>query len=229
MLSLLHQRVTKGSRRRPEVNNNNNNTDVNNFNHEEKRKGSRVEGRRDERMRSEEKGGRRSAEERERGGEAGRSSEEKGGRQSVEEQREERGGRRSVEERKGGSRVARRCSGEERRGKAAETQCSFVEGGGGSGEEESGRGQKPALISASPHCEMPEKGVRRRRKEGEPETRSDNRMTEVRQKKRVEEDEGIQHQSLAPLSPVPDYPSISPRLSRSIQCLATLDNLTAER
>jgi len=53
-------------------------------------------------------------------------------------------------------------------------------------------------------------------------------MTEVRQKKRVEEDEGIQHQSLAPLSPVPDYPSISPRLSRSIQCLATLDNLTAE-
>ena len=134
-----------------------------------------------------------------------------------------------MEERKGGSRVARRCSGEERRGKAAETQCSIVEGGGGSGEEGSGRGQKPALISASPHCEMPEKGVRRRRKEGEPETRSDNRMTEVRQKKRVEEDERIQHQSLAPLSPVPDYPSISPRLSRSIQCLATLDNLTAER
>lgn len=228
MLSLLHQRVTKGSRRRPEVNNNNNNTDVNNFNHEEKRKGTRVEGRRDERMRSEEKGGRRSAEERERG-EASRFGEEKGGRQSAEEQREERGGRRSVEERKGGSRVARRCSGEERRGKAAETQCSFVEGGGGSGEEGSGRGQKPALISASPHCEMPEKGVRRRRKEGEPETRSDNRMTEVRQKKRVEEDEGIQHQSLAPLSPVPDYPSISPRLSRSIQCLATLDNHTTER
>lgn len=233
MLSLLHQRVTKGSRRRPEVNNNNNNTDVNNFNHEEKRKGSRVEGRRDERMRSEEKGGRRSAEERERGGEAGRSSEEKGGRKSVEEQREggrlseERGGRRSVEERKGGSRVARRCSGEERRGKAAETQCSFVEGGGGSGEEESskGKGQK----TSSPHCEMPEKGVRRRRKEGEPGARSDSRMTEVRQKQREVEDEGIQHQSLAPLSPVPDYPSISPRLSRSIQCLATLDNLAAER
>merc|ERR1719458_2000595 len=91
MLSLLHQRVTKGSRRRPEVNNNNNNTDVNNFNnHEEKRKGTRVEGRRDERMRSEEKGGRRSAEERERG-EASRFGEEKGGRQIVEEHREERG------------------------------------------------------------------------------------------------------------------------------------------
>ena len=119
-----------------------------------------------------------------------------------------------MEERKGGSRVARRCSGEERRGKAAETQCSFVEGGGGSGEEGSGRGQKPALISASPHCEMPEKGVRRRRKE-----------TELLQKKKEE----IQQQSLAPLSPVPDYPSISPRLSRSIQCLATLDNLAAER
>ena len=225
MLSLLHQRVTKGSsRRRLEVNNNNNrnnNKNVNNFNNEEKRKGTRVEGRRDERMRSEEKGGRRSAEER---GE-GRFSEEKGGRQSVEEEREggrlsvERGGRRSAEERKGASRAGRRCSGEERRGKG-ETQCSFVEGGGGSGEEESIKGRS-ALISSSPHCEMPEKGLRRRRrKEGEA-------VSEVRQKKRGEEE--IQHQSLAPLSPVPDYPSISPRLSRSIQCLATLDNIDAER
>merc|ERR1719220_1213445 len=75
---------------------------------------------------------------------------------------------------------------------------------------------------------MPEKGVRRGRKEGEPGARSDSRMIEVRQKQREVEDEGIQHQSLAPLSPVPEYPSISPRLSRSIQCLATLDNLAAE-
>merc|ERR1719266_2544036 len=69
---------------------------------------------------------------------------------------------------------------------------------------------------------------RRRRKEGE--GVSGNRMTEVRQKKRdeVEDEEEIHHHSLAPLSPVPDYPSISPRLSRSIQCLVTLDNLAAE-
>ena len=52
---------------------------------------------------------------------------------------------------------------------------------------------------------------------------------ELQEKMRQEEEEGTQHQSLAPLSPVPDYPSISPRLSRSIQCLVTLDNLAAER
>ena len=76
MLSLLHQRVTKGSRRRSGVNSNG----TNNFN-EEKRKGRRVE-----RMSSEEKGGRRSAEEREGEG-AGRRSEERDDRRSVEERR----------------------------------------------------------------------------------------------------------------------------------------------
>merc|ERR1711962_1682906 len=63
------------------------------------------------------------------------------------------------------------------------------------------------------NIDMSDKGVRRRGKE-----------TELLQKKKEE----IQQQSLAPLSPVPDYPSISTRLSRSIQCLATLDNLAAE-
>ena len=93
---------------------------------------------------------------------------------------------------------------EERRGKT-EAKSSL-------GEAEVGRRQKP--VASPANSDVSDKGVRRRRKE-----------TELLQKKKEE----IQQQSLAPLSPVPDYPSISPRLSRSIQCLATLDNLAAER
>ena len=195
MLSLLHQRVTKGSRRRSGVNSNG----TNNFN-EEKRKGLRVE-----RMSSEEKGGRRSAEEREGEG-AGRRSEERDDRRSVEERR--------------GARVARRRSEEERRSKG-EAECSLEETGEGSGGEK--KRQNPALISSPSNSDMSDKEMRRRRKEGE--ARSD---TMTRQKKK-EKEEGLQPQSLAPLSPAPDYPSLSPRLSRSIQCLATLGNLAAER